>query len=150
MQSIASGDAMRKIGVILLSGGLDSTTVAAYAISEGYDLISLIEHWSVSPKLQNSGNSQSMREVEACYRLFNNLNSSHFKYVLQSEADFEEAHKLVQKYNLDSKKLILMPEAGNKGDLMERSKWLVELCKSQGYMFSTRLHLLLWGNERGK
>jgi len=32
---------MRKIGVILLSGGLDSTTVAAYAIKEGYELMAI-------------------------------------------------------------------------------------------------------------
>ncbi len=31
-------ETMRKIGVILLSGGLDSTTVAAYALKEGYEL----------------------------------------------------------------------------------------------------------------
>jgi len=40
MQNIA-GNMTKKIGVILLSGGLDSTTVAAYAIKEGYDLIGL-------------------------------------------------------------------------------------------------------------
>jgi len=32
---------MRKIGVILLSGGLDSTTVAAFALDKGYELIGL-------------------------------------------------------------------------------------------------------------
>lgn len=32
---------MRKIGVILLSGGLDSTTVAAYAKKQGYELIAI-------------------------------------------------------------------------------------------------------------
>ena len=40
MPNIVS-DTMRKIGVILLSGGLDSTTVAAYASREGYELIGL-------------------------------------------------------------------------------------------------------------
>ena len=32
---------MRKIGVILLSGGLDSTTVATYAMKQGYELIGI-------------------------------------------------------------------------------------------------------------
>jgi 7-cyano-7-deazaguanine synthase len=36
---------MRKIGVILLSGGLDSTTVAAYAIKEGYELTAITLHY---------------------------------------------------------------------------------------------------------
>ena len=32
---------MRKVGVVLLSGGLDSTTVAAYAKRQGYQLTAL-------------------------------------------------------------------------------------------------------------
>jgi 7-cyano-7-deazaguanine synthase len=41
---------MRRIGVVLLSGGLDSTTVAAYAKAEGYELAALSfnygqRHW---------------------------------------------------------------------------------------------------------
>lgn len=36
---------MRKIGIILLSGGLDSTTVAAYAQKQGYELTALTLHY---------------------------------------------------------------------------------------------------------
>ena len=45
MRSISSGEEMRKIGVILLSGGLDSTTVAAYAKKQGYELIAITLHY---------------------------------------------------------------------------------------------------------
>lgn len=41
MRSTARSEAMRKIGVILFSGGLDSTTVASLAIREGYELTGL-------------------------------------------------------------------------------------------------------------
>ncbi|MBI4289826.1 MAG: 7-cyano-7-deazaguanine synthase QueC [Chloroflexi bacterium] len=36
---------MRKVGVILLSGGLDSTTVAAYARNQGYELVAVTLHY---------------------------------------------------------------------------------------------------------
>jgi 7-cyano-7-deazaguanine synthase len=36
---------VRKVGVILLSGGLDSTTVAAYAKQQGYELIAITLHY---------------------------------------------------------------------------------------------------------
>lgn len=36
---------MKKLGVILLSGGLDSTTVAAQAVSGGYELIAITLHY---------------------------------------------------------------------------------------------------------
>ena len=35
----------RKLGVILLSGGLDSTTAATQAVSEGYDLVAVTVHY---------------------------------------------------------------------------------------------------------
>ena len=41
MQNILGDDQMRKIGVILLSGGLDSTTVATYAQKLGYELVAI-------------------------------------------------------------------------------------------------------------
>ena len=113
-------------------------------------LLNLVDHWSVSPKLQNSGNSQSSREVPECYMLFAGMASSHFKYVIQSESDLKEMQTLISKYNLVPEKVILMPEAQNKDNLLDKSKWLVELCKAHRYMFYTRLHVLLWGNERGK
>lgn len=113
------------------------------------ELADLVGHWSVSPKLSNSGNSQSSREVPEGYRFFGGLPSSHFKYVIQNEDDFAEVQSVVQKYNLPAERIILMPEAKDKETLVERSRWLIELCKSQGYLFSPRLQLLLWGNRRG-
>jgi 7-cyano-7-deazaguanine synthase len=39
------GGAARRLGVILLSGGLDSTTAAAWARREGYDLVAVTVHY---------------------------------------------------------------------------------------------------------
>lgn len=113
------------------------------------ELLNLIDHWSVSPKLGNSGNLPSSREVPQGYGFFGDLPSSHFKYVIQKEDDFAEVQNIILKYNLAPDRIILMPEAQNREVLLERSRWLVELCKSQGYLFSTRLQILLWGNRRG-
>lgn len=112
-------------------------------------LLNLVDHWSVSPKLENSGNSQSSREIPECYSRFAHLLSCHFKYVIQSENDFREVHSIMQRYNLAPEGVILMPEAQNRDALLERSRWLVKLCKAQGCLFSTRLHILLWGDMRG-
>lgn len=112
-------------------------------------LVNLIDHWSVSPKLENSGNSRSSREVPECYKFFAESSCSHFKYVIQNKNDFREIEAIMQKYSLTPERIILMPEAQNRDDLVERSKWLVELCKTRGCFFSTRLQILLWGNRRG-
>lgn len=113
------------------------------------ELASLIDYWSVSPKLSNSGNSQTLREMPESYRFFNALPSIHFKYVLREEDDFREVQRVIRANNLEHEKVILMPEAQDPEVLTERSRWLAELCKDHGYLFSTRLQILLWGNKRG-
>ena len=111
-------------------------------------LVDLVNHWSISPKLSNSGNSLLLREIPEAYEFFNKLPDSHFKYVIENKDDFTELQSIILKYNIDSKKIILMPEAQNREMLLRRSRWLVELCKDKGYMFSARLQILLWGNKR--
>lgn len=112
-------------------------------------LIDLIDHWSVSPKLSNSGNRRNKREIPESYRFFRSLPSIHFKYVIKNEDEFKEVQDAVHIYGLEADQVILMPEAQDLQVLLERSRWLSELCKSHGYLFSTRLQILLWDNKRG-
>ena len=112
-------------------------------------MLSLVDHWSLSPKLQNSGNPQNLREISECYRLFADMASSHFKYTVQNNDDFGEIHTLAQKYKITPQKIILMPEATNKEELLEKSSWIIDFCKAHGYLFSARLHILFWGNKKG-
>ena len=42
-----------------------------------------------------------------------------------------------------------MPEGTKREVVAERSVWLAEICKSEGYRFSPRLHIDLWGDRRG-
>jgi hypothetical protein len=42
-----------------------------------------------------------------------------------------------------------MPEGTTAAALNARSPWLAELCTERGYRFSTRLHILIWGDKRG-
>jgi 7-carboxy-7-deazaguanine synthase len=41
-----------------------------------------------------------------------------------------------------------MPEAKTESSLNEKSAWLIERCKKEGLRFSTRLHIILYGNQR--
>ena len=113
------------------------------------EFANLIDHWNVSPKLGNSGNPPSAREVAEAYRFVGCLPSSYFKYVIQNGDDLAEVESIVQKYNLAHERTILVPEAEDRETLFNRSRWLVEHCKNHGYLFSTRLQILLWGNRRG-
>lgn len=118
-------------------------------ILPGKKLIDLVDHWSVSPKLENSGNTLPARENPRAYRLFRGLPSAHFKYVLEKPEDLAEIRSLSERYDLVPDRIVLMPQARDRDTLLERSRWLADICKNEGYLFSTRLHILLWGNRRG-
>jgi organic radical activating enzyme len=113
------------------------------------EMLTLVDQWNVSPKLENSGNLSSTREVPDTYRMFASLSSSYFKYVIQSESDLKEVHSLVNKYRVSPARVSLMPEGVDRETILSRGRWLAELCDNHGYRLCTRLHILLWGNTRG-
>ena len=118
-------------------------------IVPGKKLLEIVDHWSVSPKLENSGNTLPARENSRALRLFRDLPSAHFKYVLEKPDDLAEIRALLAKYELPADRIVLMPQAQDRDTLLDRSLWLVDICKREGYLFSTRLQILLWGNRRG-
>lgn len=112
------------------------------------DLVDTVDQWNVSPKLANSDNSEELREIPKCYAFFRNQKNAFFKYVVESESDLNEILALIEKYNLPRERVILMPEAKTESSLNEKSAWLIERCKKEGLRFSTRLHIILYGNQR--
>jgi organic radical activating enzyme len=118
-------------------------------ISPSDELLSLVDQWNVSPKLKNSGNPSSTREVPEAYHMFARLPSSYFKYVIQTESDLNEVRNLVSRYRIALARVLLMPEGTDRETILNRGRWLAKLCNDQGYRLGTRLHILLWGNARG-
>jgi len=51
---------------------------------------------------------------------------------------------------MEGQRIILMPEGNSAVDIMEKSKWLAEICLENGYRLSVRLHTLLWSGIRAK
>jgi len=114
------------------------------------DLLSLTDQWNVSPKLENSGNPLSAREVPEAYSVFASLSSSYFKFVIIDESDLDEVRTLTNRYRIAPARVLLMPEGTEREMILARGRWLADVCRDQGYRFCTRLHILLWGNTRGE
>jgi 7-carboxy-7-deazaguanine synthase len=71
------------------------------------------------------------------------------KFVIAVPDDLEEVRALLETLRADRERVILMPEGTDRDVLRERSVWLAEICKSEGFRFSPRLHVELYGNQRG-
>jgi 7-carboxy-7-deazaguanine synthase len=50
---------------------------------------------------------------------------------------------------IEKSKVLLMPQGITREDLDKKSKWLVELCKEEGFRYCPRLHIDLYGNTLG-
>ena len=71
------------------------------------------------------------------------------KFVIEKPDDLVEVRALVGGLKADQERVILMPEGIDRERLRERAIWLAEVCKEEGYRFSPRLHVDLYGNQRG-
>jgi 7-carboxy-7-deazaguanine synthase len=111
---------------------------------------------SISPKLSNStpkGRFAAQHErVRIQTPVLAELMARYdyqLKFVIESPTDIGEARVLVDALAADRGRVILMPEGTDPERLRERSLWLAEICKDEGFRFSPRLHVDLYGNRRG-
>lgn len=112
--------------------------------------VDLIDRWNVSPKLDSSGNEQIMRESSEAYNFYSKLPNAYFKFVIESREDLTEVLRLIEQYKLPKDKIILIPQAIDSDTLKQRSKSLVEICKENGFRFSSRLQTEIWESERSR
>ncbi|GIW18758.1 7-carboxy-7-deazaguanine synthase QueE [Tepidiforma sp.] len=112
-------------------------------------LAGLIDQFNVSPKLAHSGNEGLRRIAPAALRELAATGRAWFKFVVAEPADLAEVREVCAAAEIAPGRVVLMPEGTSAAVLAERGRWLAELCARDGYRFSTRLHILLWGDRRG-
>lgn len=111
---------------------------------------------SISPKLSNSTPEGAFRAQHERLRLqpdvLRRLMAAYdyqLKFVIAREGDVEEACAVAAQVSAPASKVILMPEGISAETLDQRGAWIAEICKQQGFRFSPRLHVHLYGNRRG-
>ena len=115
---------------------------------------------SISPKLENStpheqdGGKWAAQHERLRYQpeVLRQLMSEYeyqLKFVVASPDDLPEIAKILEDVHADRSRVVLMPEGITPEALRERAPWLTEICKREGFRYSPRLHIDLWGNRRG-
>jgi 7-carboxy-7-deazaguanine synthase len=112
---------------------------------------------SISPKLANStpgdprwsGQHERRRIQPAVLAELMARYPYQLKFVIQRADDLDEVRALVELLSAAPERVILMPEGTDSERLRDRGVWLAEVCKQEGFRFSPRLHVDLWGHRRG-
>ena len=116
---------------------------------------------SLSPKLSNStpwqreGGRHAERHDRQRLRpdvilAFMERSDYQLKFVIDQPADVDEVRELLVRLpDADPSKVLLMPQGVTAEELHARGPWLIEECKKHGFRFCPRLHIELFGNQRG-
>lgn len=107
-----------------------------------------VDHWNVSPKLANSGNPLARRYKPDVLRAFEASGRAAFKFVVADVADLDEVAAMVAECGLGD--VWLMPEGADATTVTARMSWVAPAAVERGWNVTTRLHILVWGDERGR
>jgi len=113
---------------------------------------------SISPKLSNStpaepeleaAHEDSRLDIAVLRKLIDNYKYQ-LKFVVDSQNDLAEIQQTIEKLgDVDSEKVMLMPQAATRDELLAKSPMVAEMCKRTGFAFCHRLQILLWNNKQG-
>jgi len=114
---------------------------------------------SISPKLSNSAptdpelasiHEDSRLDIAVLGKLIDSYQFQ-LKFVVDSKSDLAEIQQTLEKTgNVDFEKVMLMPQAATRDELLLKSPMVAEMCKQTGFAFSQRLQVLLWNNQKGR
>lgn len=101
---------------------------------------------SISPKLSNAYLKKSDKKrylrIDQLKKLIKEYNYQ-FKFVVEKAKDIAEVKQIIKVLKIiDCSKVLLMPQAKNLSQYLNRSPLAARLCKESGFTFSPRLQLI--------
>ncbi len=101
-------------------------------------------NWVISPKLSNSRQKINDQSI----RFWAQKNWGIFKFIAKSSEDVTEINNFIEKYSIDKTRVYIGIEGTTKESQLRGE--LVDVILSEGFNYSPRLHVLLWGDVRGR
>jgi 7-cyano-7-deazaguanosine (preQ0) biosynthesis protein QueE len=107
-----------------------------------------VERFNVSPKTSNSGVARERAVVPDALAALLASGKATFKFVATGVDDLDEIAAIVHEHGLAP--VYVMPEGTDASTVTERGRALADAVTARGWHLTTRLHVLLWGDERGR
>ena len=117
---------------------------------------------SISPKLSNSAPDNRASEtwqkrherdrinLDVLNEWIDNYNYQ-LKFVIEKKEDIEEILELLSQLEsqIEPHNVLLMPQGVTHQEIDSKKEMIVELCKEHGFRYCDRLHIGLFGNQKG-
>ncbi len=110
------------------------------------ELAAGVERFNVSPKLANSGVDPAKAVVPDALAALVATGKAAFKFVVTGVDDLDE----IEGFGLDPSTVHVMPEGTTPEAVLGTARALADEVARRGWNLTTRLHVLLWGDERGR
>ncbi|HUR76653.1 MAG TPA: 7-carboxy-7-deazaguanine synthase QueE [Acidimicrobiales bacterium] len=107
----------------------------------------LVDRWVVSPKLANSGMEAQRRLKFDVLAEFAAIGAA-FKFVVVEPSELDEVATIVDR--VGAADVWIMPEGTTVEAIAARTAALADAVVARGWNLTTRLHVLAWGDERGR
>jgi len=119
-------------------------------IEPSIELLPFIQRWNNSPKLPNCEVAAHKWYIPSVIRSMANLPNSWFKFVINSNEDWDLIEALYLKPGLIHKRhIVLMPMGDTREEVFKNSKTTVNMVIRHNVRYSTREHIVLWDNQIG-
>jgi organic radical activating enzyme len=112
-----------------------------------------VSRFNVSPKLANSGDSAARRIHPRALRVMRDLalkDAAIFKFVCQAPSDLDQVAAIAATYRIPSDRIWIMPEGTNGPGLTATTRELADRAIAERYNLTPRLHIQIWGDDRGR
>lgn len=112
----------------------------------------LIDHFTVSPKLANSGVDMMKRIRPDTFTVFTTLartGQAIFKFVAAAPQDLTEIQALTDAYDIPPDSVWVMGEGVTPDTTLNHTRAIADQVIAHRWNLTTRLHTLIWGNEKG-
>jgi 7-carboxy-7-deazaguanine synthase len=104
--------------------------------------------FNVSPKLAGSGQPHDLRIKDEVLNRFVRTGKALFKFVVTDPSDLEEIAELEAEFGLAP--VWVMPEGTDDQTTLTGMRLVADEALARGWNLTPRLHILLWGDTRGR
>lgn len=162
------------VGMVIISGGepllqqdrpawelilrsLDGAAVGVEVETNGTVIpndvsVQWVERFTVSPKLAHAGDPESLRLVPEALARFRELATEGraiFKFVCATPDHVAEVQRIVKAHSIHPDYVWIMPLGTGRDEIDRHLSMITDTAVTAGFNVTTRLHITVWGNERG-